>query len=205
TLASVFASSRSSIARSRMTVCPSARRTRSAAAAEPAEETKRKRPDGENKICRASSARPIPIEATLPEPASMRVTDLGTLSRFLRRLPDPQLPQLLVGHLGGGLHHQVEAGGRLRKRDHVADRRGAGREGADPVEAERDASVRGRAVTESVEQEAEAMPSLLGGDAEQAKDALLNVGAVDSDRARPELPAVQDDIVRPRPHPSPLA
>ena len=44
---------------------------------------------------------------------------------------------------------------RLRERDHVADRLGAGHQHDDAVEAERDAAVRRRAVLERVEQEAE--------------------------------------------------
>ena len=65
----------------------------------------------------------------------------------------------------------------------------------DPVDAERDAAVRRRAVAQRVEQEAEARLGLLLGDPERLEDLLLHVGAVDTDRAAADLRAVEDEVV----------
>ena len=99
---------------------------------------------------------------------------------------------------GGRLRHQVGSGRRLRKRDDVAQRRRARGDRADAVEPQGDAAVRRRAVPERVEEESEALAPLLGRDPEHAEDALLEVVAVDADRARAELPPVDDDVVRAR-------
>ena len=90
---------------------------------------------------------------------------------------------------------RVGAAGGLREGDRVADRVAAGQQRDDPVDAERDAAVRRRAVGERLQQEAEALLRLLGFDAERLEDLLLDVGPVDSDRAATQLPAVEDDVI----------
>ena len=67
----------------------------------------------------------------------------------------------------------------------------------DPVPAERDAAVRRRAVLEGVEEEAELLLRLVLVDAHDREDPLLDVLAVDTDRAAPDLVAVADDVVGP--------
>ena len=66
----------------------------------------------------------------------------------------------------------------------------------DPVQAERDAAVRRRAVPERVEQEAELALGLLLGEPDRVEDPLLHVAAVDTDRSAADLAAVEHHVVR---------
>ena len=52
-----------------------------------------------------------------------------------------------------------------------------------PIEADRDAPVGGSAVGERIEEEAEPIPGLLCGEADELEDARLDVRPVDADRA----------------------
>ena len=63
----------------------------------------------------------------------------------------------------------------LRERDHLANRRLAGQQRHDPIEPERDAAVRRRAVFERLEEEAEAQLRLLVADAEPPEDPRLQL------------------------------
>ena len=65
----------------------------------------------------------------------------------------------------------------------------------EPVDAHREAAVRRRAHPERVEEEAELLLLLLLAEAHDAEDRLLDLGVVDPDRARAELPAVPDQVV----------
>ena len=114
----------------------------------------------------------------------------------------PSSRELARQDVGGRFGHQADARGRLRKRDDVAQRGRAGRDGADAVEAEGDAAVRRRAVLERFEEEPEALAPLLRRNAEHAEDAFLEIGAVNPDGTRTELPAVDDDVVGPGAHAS---
>ena len=69
------------------------------------------------------------------------------------------------------------------KRDHLANRRFAGENRDDPVQPERNAAVRRRAVFERFEEEAEPELRLLVGDAEPLEDARLQRGVVNPDAA----------------------
>jgi hypothetical protein len=60
--------------------------------------------------------------------------------------------------------------------------------------------VRRRAITERVEQEPETRARVLVADAEHLEDLGLQLAPVDPDAPRPELPAVQHQVVRERPH-----
>src|SRR5437773_886079 len=106
-----------------------------------------------------------------------------------------QFAQLLLGDCGWRVDEQVLAALRFRKRDHVANRFGAAHQRHHPVEAERDAAVRRRAVLECVQQKAELPPLVFGRNAESGKDFLLHLGTVDSHRAAAYFPAVQHDVV----------
>ena len=100
--------------------------------------------------------------------------------------------------IGAGARGQrVEAAAGLRERDDLADRVGAGQQRDDPVPAERDAAVRRGAVLERVEQEAELLLRLVLAEAHHREDPLLDVVAVDTDRAAADLVAVADDVVGP--------
>ena len=72
----------------------------------------------------------------------------------------------------------------------------AGEQRDDPVDAERHAAVRRRAVGERLEQEAEALLRLVRADAERLEHLLLHLGVADTDRAAADLPAVEDHVVR---------
>ena len=93
---------------------------------------------------------------------------------------------------------RVRSAGGLGERDDVADRVAAGEQRDDPVEPEREPAVRRRAVAQRVEQEAEARLRLLLGDAERGEHLLLDLGAVDTDRAAADLDAVDHDVVAAR-------
>ena len=116
------------------------------------------------------------------------------------RTSDVQLAQLRVVDRRRRAGHQIDGLRRLRERDDLANRRLAAQQRDDAIEAERDAAVRRRAVLERVEEEAEARPRVLVGDAEQAEDVPLHVGAMDSDAAAGDLRAVERQVVRARAH-----
>ena len=113
---------------------------------------------------------------------------------------EAEVAELFGVDWGGGVGQRVDAGLRLRERDHLADVLLAREDRDEPVDADGEAGVRRRAEAERVEQEAEALLRVLRVDAEQREDALLHVGAVDTHRARAELPPVQHEVVRLRPH-----
>ena len=96
--------------------------------------------------------------------------------------------------------HQVDGGGGLRERDHLADRRLARQERHHAVEAERDAAVRRRAVFERFEEEAEpgAASSSLMFSSRKIWRCMFVV--VDSDAAAANLAAVQHEVVGLRAH-----
>ena len=83
----------------------------------------------------------------------------------------------------------------LGEGDHVADRLGTGHQRHDAVQAEGQAAVRRRAVLQRVEQEAELELRFLGRDLEGIEHLLLHVGAMDTDRAAPHLPAIEHHVV----------
>ncbi len=102
---------------------------------------------------------------------------------------------MLVADRGGGVDHEVDGLGGLGEGDDFAEAGCAGEDHDDAVEAEGDAAVRGRAVLEGVEEEAEAGLGFFVGHAEGAEDLGLDVLAVDTDGAGAELGAVEDDVV----------
>ena len=79
--------------------------------------------------------------------------------------------------------------------DDVADGFGAGHERDQPVHTEGQAAVRGRAVLQGVEQEAEFGLGVFGRDFECGKHFALHVGAVNADGAAAQLPAVEHHVV----------
>ena len=65
--------------------------------------------------------------------------------------------ELLIAYGGGGVYHQIDGFGGFGEGYDFAEAACAGEDHDDAVEAEGDAAVRGRAVLESVEEEAEAL------------------------------------------------
>src|SRR5687767_8122309 len=94
---------------------------------------------------------------------------------------DAKLPQLALVDRSRSAGHRVLAGGRLGKCDHIPDRLPAGEQRRHPVEPERDAAVRRRAVLQRLDQEAEFLVGGLAADAERLEHAVLNLGPVDPD------------------------
>ena len=84
---------------------------------------------------------------------------------------------------------------RFGEGNHVAYGFGAGHQGNQPVQPERQPAVRGRAVLQGVEQEAEFLPLLVRADVERGEDFGLHVGAVDADGAAAQFPAVEHHVV----------
>ena len=127
---------------------------------------------------------------------------VGVISGFLglRGVVRPSSRSWLGSTGLGRVGQRVGAGLRLRERDHLADVLLAGEDRDEAVDADGEARVRRRAEAERVEQEPEALLRVVGVDAEQREDALLDVGAVDTHRARAELPTVEHQVVRLRPH-----
>src|ERR1051326_4338651 len=68
----------------------------------------------------------------------------------------------------------------FRKSDHIAERRRAGENHGQPVDAEGDAAVRRRAVTQRFEEKAELGLGLLAADAEQLENAPLHLPPLDT-------------------------
>src|SRR5436305_2927769 len=153
----------------------------------------------------------------MAEAATIPRTPIGaTRARRSRgRAPAGGRPRLRTSALRGGRRLRVDAGflallrrdrrgcrrqrvvaaAGLRERDDVAQRVRLREQHDDAVPAERDAAVRRRAELERVEQEAELLLRFLFAEAHQAEDALLDVAAVDTDRAAADLVAVADDVV----------
>src|SRR5690606_39690554 len=77
------------------------------------------------------------------------------IALFLRPYLDVHFRQLRVADRRRRAGHQALRRSGLRECDHVADRLGAGHQRGDAVDAEGDATVRGRAIAQRLEQEAE--------------------------------------------------
>src|SRR5690242_12277427 len=127
--------------------------------------------------------------------------------RKLAAAPDPvcllrlfcdlqrQLVELLLVHRRRRACQWVCLARSLRKRDYLSDAVAVSQHRDYAVDAEGNSAVRRGAVLEGVEEEAEALLGLVLGDAECPEDLLLHVGAVDTDRAAADLPAVPDHVV----------
>src|SRR5665647_1783830 len=113
----------------------------------------------------------------------------------LRHDVDAGLLALLGGDRRRRTGQRVVAPAGLRERDDVADRVGADQQGRDPVPAERDPTVRRGPEGEGVEEPAEPLLDLLGTQSHHVEHALLDVLAVDTDRAAADLVPVADDVV----------
>src|SRR5439155_6633274 len=89
----------------------------------------------------------------------------------------------------------VRAARRLREGDDLADVRLAGEERNETFDAEGEATVRRCTHLQRLQEPPEFRLSLLVGHAHRAEDPLLDLLAMDPDRARAELPAVPDQVV----------
>src|SRR3954452_8592329 len=121
-------------------------------------------------------------------------------SRLRRQDSEAEFVELLLVEGGGSAGEGVGARLGLGEGDDLADVLLAGEEGGEAVDAEGEAGVGRCAVAEGLEQEPELELGLLPPDAEQVEDARLDVGPVDPDAARTELPAVEGEVVGLRAH-----
>src|SRR5215211_1962556 len=133
------------------------------------------------------------VPAQVSEALSEESASLG-----VRLNVDSGLLALLRGDWRRCARQRVHATAGLWERDHVADRVGSRQQGADPVPTERDPSMRRRAVVERIQQEAKSFLRLLFRQPHHREDALLDVSAMDTDRAAADLIAIADDVVGPR-------
>ena len=101
-----------------------------------------------------------------------------------------------LGASNSGIHGALGLG----EGDDVAYVVAVGEHHQQPVYAGGDATVRGRAVLQGVQQLAEALRYLLPGIAERAEHALLQLPVVYADAAAGELRAVANEVVYPRRH-----
>src|SRR5262249_47318041 len=83
----------------------------------------------------------------------------------------------------------------LRERDDLADIRLAGKQRDEAFDTHREASVWRRAHCKRLQQVAELLSRLALAHTHRAKDRGLQLGVVDPERARTELPAVPDEVV----------
>ncbi len=97
--------------------------------------------------------------------------------------------------LGGRTRHRIKAGLGLREGDDLADVVLTRQDRHQPVDSHGEPAVGRRAEGERREEEAKAAVSLGRGDPERGKDPLLQLGLVDPDRTRAQLPAVEDQVV----------
>ena len=107
----------------------------------------------------------------------------------------PSSVELLGRNARRRARQRVGATRHLREGDDLANVRLAREQSDEAIEPEGEATVWRSAHLQCLEQEAELLTSLVLGQTESAKDALLDVLAMDSDRSRTELPAVPDEVV----------
>ncbi len=119
-----------------------------------------------------ASPHPVPGERAGALPSARR-----------RQGAQAQLGELRTVDGGRRAGHGVGPRLRLGEGDDLADVLLTGQDGHEAVDAEREPAVGRGAVAERAEEEAEAPVGLLRGDAQEAEDALLQLGLVDPDRA----------------------
>src|SRR5687767_6059488 len=112
-----------------------------------------------------------------------------------------QFPELLRADRRRRAGHQIHGLRGFRKRNHVADRGLRAENRHNPIETDRDAPVRRRAVLEGVEEETEAHLRLFVRDLQQPEDESLQLLVVDTNAAARHFAAVEDEIVRSRANP----
>src|SRR5581483_2699483 len=95
----------------------------------------------------------------------------------------PQLLQLRFTHRCRRIHHQVDRPRRLRKWDHFAQTFGASKDHHNAIQPQGNPTVWGRAVLKRFKEEPKTGPCFLIAHAKRLKNFLLNVLAVNTNRA----------------------
>src|SRR5690606_12978308 len=94
-----------------------------------------------------------------------------------------QFAQLLGVHRTGGVRHQTGSRLRLRKRDDIANRFGAGHQHHQPIETESQATVWRRTIFQGIEQEAKLLFGLFRANTQHAEYGFLHLAVMNTDRA----------------------
>src|SRR6267154_5672996 len=131
--------------------------------------------------------------ATASGSMRIRLISFGGFLLFLNS--NPQLVELISVHGRRRIGHQILSGGGFREGDDFADGFFPSEEHGDTVDAKRDAAVGWRAISQCIEEKAEAAAKLFFAEAQGSEQALLNVLAVDPDAAGAELVAVEHEVV----------
>ena len=103
--------------------------------------------------------------------------------------------QLGGGQFAGGIEHDVAAGIVLGEGNAVADAVQSGKEADEAVETVGQTSVGRCTELEGIHEEAELELCLLGGEAQNLENLLLQLGIVDTDAATAHLNTVDDHVV----------
>src|SRR5579863_9052200 len=129
----------------------------------------------------------------------MENLDRGYQRLFRADQADPEFFQLALGDGGRRFAHQIGPLGCLGEGDHFADRCFPRQDHHQPVQPQRDAAVRRRAVLQRLQQKSEAPLGFVLAESERRKDLRLNIAAVNPYRTRAQFDAVQHQIVGFRP------
>src|ERR1700723_531633 len=113
---------------------------------------------------------------------------------------DPQLAQLLLAHRRGCVHHQIHRSRGFGEGNYFAQTFRTRQNHHDAIEAQRDSSVRRRAVFQCFQKESEARPRFFLRHAQCAEDSTLHILAVNTNRAKAQFGAIEHDVIRQRPH-----
>src|SRR4029077_4230421 len=108
--------------------------------------------------------------------------------------------ELILINRGRRVRHQVLRLCRLREGDHFADGLFASEQSSNTVETQSDAAVRRCPIRQRIEEEAEAISTLLLAEAQHLEHAVLQLLLVDSNAARAKFDAVQHQVVTFRTH-----
>src|SRR5690554_6378377 len=118
-----------------------------------------------------------------------------SVCRDLLTQANMQFAQLRFVHGAGGVGEQTLCPLGYREGDDIANRFGTRCQRDNAIQAEGQATMRGRAIPQGVEQEAELETRLFFGDAECAEHLFLAVSAVNTHRASDDLPTIRRNVV----------
>ena len=109
-----------------------------------------------------------------------------------------QFLQLRLAHRRRRIHHQIHCARGLGKWNHFAQAVCAGQNHHDAIQSERNSAVRRRAILQRFQKEPEARARLFLRHPESAEYLALNVLAMNTDRARAQLGAIQHHVISQR-------
>ena len=98
-----------------------------------------------------------------------------------------QLPQLRIAYRSRCVHHQINRLGRLRKGNHLTQARRARKNHHKPVQTQRDSTMRGRPILQSLKKESKTILGLLIRPTQRMEDLLLPILPMNTDRTGTQL------------------